>query len=51
MLLKAKGDLAAAEQLLREAVKVLRETLGEKHPHTRGVIKNLRVLLKTKDGE
>ena len=33
MLLK-KGDLAAAEPLLREALAVHRETLGSRHPDT-----------------
>ena len=33
-LLCAKGDFAAAELLLREALGVQRETLGDRHPHT-----------------
>ena len=33
-LLQVKGDLAAAEPLLREALEVRRETLGSRHPHT-----------------
>ena len=33
-LLRAKGDLAAAEPLCREALEGMRETLGDRHPHT-----------------
>ena len=34
LLLKDKGDLAAAELLLREALEGQRETLGNRHPDT-----------------
>ena len=34
LLLKAKGDLAAAEPLYREALEGKRETLGDLHPST-----------------
>ena len=34
LLLKAKGDLAAAEPQYREALEGKRETLGDRHPHT-----------------
>ena len=43
--MNAKGDLTAAELLLREALEVRRETLGNRHPHTLISIGNLRVLL------
>ena len=45
VLLKAKGDLAAAEPLYREALKGRRETLGSRHPHTLTSINNLGKLL------
>ena len=48
MLLKAKGDLAAAEPLYREALKGMRETLGDRHPTTLTCIRNLGTLLKAK---
>eukprot|EP00964_Phaeocystis_antarctica_P024586 scaffold13773_cov68-Phaeocystis_antarctica.AAC.2 len=48
MLLKAKGDLATAEPLYREALGVLRETLGNRHPDTLGTIYNLGSLLEDK---
>ena len=44
-LLKAKDDLAAAEPLLREALGVKRETLGNRHPSTLASINNLGTLL------
>jgi len=44
-LLRAKGDLAAAEPLSREALEVQRETLGNRHPHTLTSINNLDQLL------
>jgi hypothetical protein len=44
VLLYAKGDLAAAEPLCREALEVERETLGDRHPSTLGSISNLGVL-------
>ena len=47
-LLKAKGDLAAAESLCREAMEGLRETLGDRHPSTLASISNLGGLLKAK---
>jgi Flp pilus assembly protein TadD len=47
-LLHAKGDLAAAEPLLREALEVRRETLGDRHPDTLSSLNNLGVLLKDK---
>jgi hypothetical protein len=48
MLLLAKGDLAAAEPLLREALEGRRETFGNRHPDTLISISNLGVLLKAK---
>ena len=45
VLLQAKGDLAAAESLLREALEVRRETLGNRHPRTLNSTNNLGVLL------
>ena len=45
MLLQAKGDLTAAESLLREAVEGLRATLGSGHPDTLATIAKLRRLL------
>ena len=47
-LLKAKGDLAAAEPLFREELEVLRETLGNRHPDTLTAIGNLGLLLQDK---
>ena len=41
----AKGDLAAAEPLYREALEVRRETLGNRHQHTLNSIHDLSVLL------
>ena len=46
--LRAKGDFAAAEPLLREALGVQRETLGDRHPHTLDLLNNLGRLLKEK---
>ena len=46
--MRAKGDLAAAEPLLREALEVKRETLGNRHPSTLTSINNLAMLLKGK---
>ena len=40
-----KGDFAAAELLLREALVARRETLGNRHPSTLNSIQNLEVLL------
>ena len=48
LLLKAKGDLAAAEPLCHEALEVRRETLGDRHPHTLASISNLGALLQAK---
>ena len=48
LVLKDKGDLAAAELLLREWMEALRETLGNRHPNTLGSIHNLGLLLKAK---
>ena len=45
LLLQAKGDLAAAEPLSREALEGLRETLGSRHPSTLNSISNLGMLL------
>ena len=47
-LLQDKGDLAAAEPLLREALDVRRETLGNRHPSTLASIRGLGNLLKAK---
>ena len=47
-LFKAKGDLAAAEPLCREAVEVKRETLGNRHSSTLTSINNLGTLLMAK---
>ena len=44
LLLMAKGDLAAAEPLLREALEGRREVLGARHPKTLAAIKNLGAL-------
>ena len=43
-----KGDLAAAEPLCREALKGMRETIGDRHPTTLTCIRNLGTLLKAK---
>ena len=45
MLLKVKGNLCAAEPLLREALGGLRETLGSGHPVTLWCIGDLSMLL------
>ncbi len=47
MLLRAQGDLAGAAPLLREALQVRRETLGNRHPNTLISIGNLGMLLRT----
>ena len=47
-LLYAKGDLAAAEPLLREALEGQRETLGNRHPDTLISIGDLGLLLQKK---
>ena len=44
LLFQAKGDLAAAEPLLREALEGMRETLGDRHPDTLTAITNLGAL-------
>ena len=46
LLLKAKGDLATAEPLQREALEVRRKTLGDRHPDTLSSIQSLAILLK-----
>ena len=46
--MKDKDDLAAAEPLLREALEVKRETLGNRHPDTLLSINNLGSLLQAK---
>ena len=48
MLLQTKGDLAAAELLLCEAMETTRETLGDRHPSTLTSINNLALLMKEK---
>ncbi|CAK0820161.1 unnamed protein product [Prorocentrum cordatum] len=45
-LLKAQGDLAGAEPLLREALQASREVLGDRHPFTLTSVNNLAMLLK-----
>ena len=45
-LLQEKGDLAAAEPLLREALEVRRETLGDRHLSTLLSTRNLGLLSK-----
>ena len=47
-LLQAKGDLAAAEPLYREALEAQRETLGDRHPSTLFSINSLDRLLQAK---
>ena len=49
-LLFPKGDLAAAELLLREGVAGMRETLGNRHPQTLRSIVSLGTLLVAKGG-
>ena len=49
--LQAQGDLVAAEPLCREALKVQREKLGNRHPDTLISINNLGNLLKAKGGQ
>ena len=44
-LLKKQGKLDEAEPLLREALQVLRSTLGNRHPGTLTSISNLASLL------
>ena len=44
-LLHAKGDLAAAEPLLRDALEGRCEVLGDRHPDTITSVNNLDVLL------
>ena len=46
--MRAKGDLAAAEPLLRESLEGQRETLGNRHWHTLTSIHNLGSLLYAK---
>ena len=46
--MRAKGDLASAEPLLREALEGMREILGNQHPTTLIVINNLGMMLKAK---
>ena len=41
VLLHGKGDSAAAELLLREALEGWRETLGDRHPHTLAAMKTV----------
>ena len=48
LLLQKKGDPAAAELLLREALKARRETLGNQHPSTLISIDELGALFKAK---
>ena len=48
-LLHDKGDLAAAESLLREALEGWRETLGNRHRKTINSISNLGKLLYAKE--
>ena len=48
-LLQAKGDFAAAEPLLCEALEGRRETLGSRHPDTLLSMHNLGRLLQVKD--
>ena len=45
VLLRAKGDIAAAEPLLREALEGRRASLSSGHPATLVSIRNLRALL------
>ena len=47
-LLQEKGDLAAAESLLREALQLSRETQGDRHPDTLTSMDNLGMLLQAK---
>ena len=47
-LLKAKGDLGAAEPLLRQALEGRREILGNRHPSTLSSIYHLGSLLEAK---
>ena len=46
LLLQDQGKYDEAEPLLREALKVRRETLGDRHPDTLISINNLGMLLK-----
>ena len=46
--MKEKGDLGAAEPLLREDLKLSRETLGDRHPVTLTSMDNLGMLLQAK---
>ena len=46
--LKAQGKFDEAEPLFREALEVLRETLGNRHPRTLRCIGHLGMLLKSK---
>ena len=46
--LQTQGKYDAAEPLLREALQVQRETLGDRHPNTLVSINNLGLLLKDK---
>ena len=48
VLLQAKGDLAAAELLLQEALEGLRSALGDQHPDTLLSTGSLGMLLKSK---
>ena len=43
--LQDQGDLDGAAPLLREALEAMRETLGDRHPHTLTSINNLGWLL------
>ncbi|CAE6922552.1 unnamed protein product [Symbiodinium natans] len=47
-LLKARGELAEAEPLYREALEKSRANLGREHPNTLGFINNLAALLEAR---
>jgi hypothetical protein len=49
--LQALGDLAQARTLFERAIAIFRKSLGDDHPNTRTVRKNLEGLIEEMSGE